>query len=467
MYDSDLITLFKTLTAKEVRSFDKHLSTTYRNSKQEIKLYRFLKPYYPQFDHLNLEKDRARVKLFGRHFSKEQFNNLSSILKKKIESFLLNEENQKNYFKQSLHLLKIYRERNLSAFVTKKEKELKNKLASFGNRSTSYYSNSLLFYHELYFHHHTDKIDAREYLYEANKNLEKLYLLSKLKYITEIQFRNTILNEAYLTEEFHEIKKIQIQEEDVVIKMYWKIILLLLDDKNSDFESTQNYINNHYKLEEPKDQVTLFNFLLNYIISKLKTGDLTYANKLQAIYSSLLNISIEQNGSISTNTYLNAIYTITRFKNFESAKSILRNYTSHVPKEEQAEALNFAWLFFYFEKGEFQKAEKYLEKIKTLKKQAFHLKIRAKALELMILVEMNGDAKHFQSLCENFEKYLRRQKKHFGDSNVEGGLNFIKLIKQLYLDEKDTFYLKAKIKQLDFLIHKSWLLEKLNDPYFQ
>jgi len=467
MYNSEVIKILKNFSKKELKSFEGFLNRMYESKKLEVTFFNHIKDSHPKFQSPHLHKEKAALALYGSTSDKTKIDNISSKLKERIDEFLLWNESKKKSFDREFALMKIYRDRKLISSASRKEKRLKKVLQKPNNRGLFFHTKSLLLNDDLYFHSNTDKVKTKELIYKAKENLEKFYLLTKLKYTCEILFRNSILNETQPVEDLQEIEKIILSnhKDDKVIFMYWKIIQLLIKHKTKNYKEAKIFILKHYKLENLNEQAILFNFLLNYVISKLKEGNLFYAKELLPMYTSFFDIIIKQNGNISINTYLNAIYTASRLKEFEAAKHIIKTYQKFLPYIEQKDALNLAWAFFYFEKKEFNRVVESLEKIKTKKKQSFYIKFRTKALELMTAVEIKSDVEAFDKNCGSFRKYLSRQNKKIGKSNIRGGLNFIKLIKSLYLDEKDKSHLENKIIEMDFLIHKYWLLEKINEPY--
>jgi hypothetical protein len=67
------------------------------------------------------------------------------------------------------------------------------------------------------------------------------------------------------------------------------------------------------------------------------------------------------------------------------------------------------------------------------------------------------------SACLAFEQYLiTRDKKHKSDI-VTATLNFVRILKKMFLGHKNKLKLIAEIKAHELLYFRAWLLEKLKD----
>ena len=95
MKDSQIITILKTFSKPEMRSFEKFVNSPYYNtSAATSKLFGALRKYYADFSHENLTKQKLFASIYGkRKYSNELFNKLSSNLIKLSLEFIAETNN--------------------------------------------------------------------------------------------------------------------------------------------------------------------------------------------------------------------------------------------------------------------------------------------------------------------------------------------------------------------------------------
>ena len=121
MQDSKFIQILKTLDATEFRQFNRYLrSPVFTQSKDVLRLFNYIRKYYPSFGTEKLDRQLIFAKLFPKKkFDTARLSNLLFKLNKILEDYLIYLKCQQDDFQKRRWLTQIYEERNLSVIFNK------------------------------------------------------------------------------------------------------------------------------------------------------------------------------------------------------------------------------------------------------------------------------------------------------------------------------------------------------------
>ena len=200
MKGAKVISLLQSLHPKEMSWLAKWVRSPYNNSnKLVIALFGQLRKYAPAFDSDKLSKEKVFEQLFpGQPFDDQRLRLLMFRLSELVESFLVAQRLKRSRLLYQELLQAELGERNQYELFLKKNQTLAEELDKSPFRDEYYYLGRWQQQNSRFFHP-----QAARYQFEASQlqdamhHLDAFYVLSKLRYGTELRNRQNILPEEY------------------------------------------------------------------------------------------------------------------------------------------------------------------------------------------------------------------------------------------------------------------------------
>ena len=478
MYKSKLTKTLSLLSKRELRLFRRFLKSPYfNNSKNVLELYNYLQKLYPNFESPLLRKEIIHDKLFpGTQYNKKKIIDLMSDLTLLVNDFLINNHLKEDRQLRQKLLVKSYQKRR---GLDELHEGVANRLLSDLERSKiknlEYYNNVLNLSHDVYFHSiKTNRLSPTLRSIEvAIDNLDRFFVLAKLKYSLEIISRQRVLGKSYPILLLDEVIFIgaEFAKENKLIKVYLDLIELHRFDENS-FELFQDlkdrFINNRNDFDED-DKLHILLYLINYAISNQHNDDNAfYKQELFQLYKiGLADRILLQHETISETAFINIVILASSLKEFNWCKEFIGTYSENIGKKsrENATLLGRAFLSFYM-----KNFEDAIVLLQRLIGDSILYKILARSLLLRCYFELSIEDKSylklFESYASSFEKFLTRNRS-LSQNRLEGYIRYVRFTRKLLLyliDGKGKDQRNKLIDQFEnnpSVIARDWLREKI------
>ncbi len=470
MFQNKSIIILKTLTPQELRQFDDYLRSPFFNKNQiVIQAFETLKAMYPAFENLNLE----RTKLFKLIYDDEQFDEqklryLMTDLTKHLEEYLCYKAiADEQLFKYHLLLL-TYRNRKLDKPFSNTLKLAEKFLHDQQRRDVSHSFYEYLIEEDKY----RFASDRREHLHETNlqkvvDNLDKYYILNKMRYCAEIINNKNVVAINYKLFLYEEIMNhIRHNPLDYVpaAKIYYNIILTLTDAENKiHYTTLLQLLQEHHNLFSKDEIFDMYVYAKNYCIRKINHGDTEYIKELFDLYNVMLKERIIfKDNQLSQFDYKNIVYLGLRSDEFEWVKNFIVKYNENLDAGIRNNAYTYNMAYYHF----FQKNyDEVLTLLSSVEFTDFYYHLDSKSLLLKTYFELEETEALF-SLIEAFKVYIKRnslippyQKTIYS--------NLIKFVSKLYKwklnPNKNIDVLLTEIENTKQIADILWLRKKIEE----
>ncbi len=470
MFQNKSIIILKTFTSQEVRQFDEYLRSPFFNKNQTIiQLFDILKSWYPQFDNPNLERTLLFKLIFGGEgYDEQKLRYLMTDLTKHIEEYLCYKAiSEEQIFKYHL-LLYTYRMRKLDKPFLNTLKLAEKQLDEQPRRDVTHSFYQYLLEEDRY----RFMSERQEHLHETNlqqvvDNLDKYYILNKMRYCAEIINNKNVVAINYKLFLYEEIMNhIRHNPLDYVpaAKVYYNIILTLTEPENKiHYTNLLDLLDEHHKLFSKEEIFDMYVYAKNYCIRKINHGDTEYIKELFELYKVMLRDKIIlKDNQLSQFDYKNIVYLGLRSDQFEWVKNFIVKYNENLDVSIRQNAFTFNMAYYHF----FQKDyDEVLTLLRSVEFTDFYYHLDSKSLLLKTYYELE-ETEAFFSLVEAFKVYIKRNGLIPGYQKA-GYNNMIKLTARLFkwkLNPKNNLEeILEEIENTKPVVDILWLRKKVEE----
>lgn len=464
MSENRTLQVFKMLSKKELKSFEKFVhSPIYNQHKDVITLFEFLKD--------NINKEEAQLNsevLFEAVFPKEKFevqklHYVNSYLLKVIEQFFAWTEWQSEEKDNQLHLLRAYRKRGLhqhfDRIFLKLEKSQKKTV--FRNRS----------FHLVEYQRYIEKVKADSFKRSGNIPLQELSDAQDISFIVEKLYNAcTMLSLQAVVKKEYETGLLQpllkflensrwLDEPSVAI-YYYSYKALSAKDDSSPFEKLKDLLQNEVGSFTPAELRGHYLIAINFCIRQVNQGNRTFLREAFELYKSGLVAAVfYENGQLSRWTYKNIVVAGLQSKEYDWVKDFIYEYAERLPEKIREGNKNHNLAHYYYEVKDYDRAMQLL--VMTEFDNILH-----NMFGKMLLAKMYYELKEqsaLDNLLMSFKAYIQR-KKGLGYHKTNY-LNFIKYTKRLttvnFFDKAALEKLKTQMSEEQYLVERKWLIERV------
>ncbi len=286
-------------------------------------------------------------------FNERKIQRLLAYFLQIIEQFITHYDLQNDQF---THQQKLMEYCNDIAFYTQfksiLEKSEKNNLSKPVKQHLDYLKQYDLLvnkYHYLSINNSLNQNEDKIYdvINEACENLDKYYLINKLRFIAISLNQKTIIKKSKKTLLTDEILKAlennQILKQTPLINAYYNIIKLLIDQSNDEkFQDLQKLLETDTFKGLDFDEKLLYDFALNYCANKINAGHRQYYDRMFELHNQILKIdSFYIDGYLFNDTIKNIVTIALRLNKLDWVEKFLDDYKPKFRPEERDEIYNY------------------------------------------------------------------------------------------------------------------------------
>ncbi len=436
MQKSKLTGRLKLLKPDELRNFTRFLESPFYNKDEKIiRLFKYLKKYYPVFEDKELDREHAAAKIFpewkSSHYKKISY--LMTHLSSLVDDYFTVKEIEKQPFEREQLLLKAYKDRGGDWFFNSLANEMSKKLNKSKERGINYYQHQYRLNQEIYTHTATAKLQTGiSSLKEFLENLDAFYFSSKFLYSAEMRFRELYFaekSELILLDDMLEKVKHKSFEDKHLVHVFCLIIHLYQTRDETVYNELKALIFQHFHTFSKSEQLEMILMANNFSIMEFNQGKTEYALEIFKLYQYGLehNVWIAE-GYINNDNFDNIVNTACLVGKFDWAKTFINHYSQYLREEIKETTRLLGLSRIAFEINDFEETINLLRSVEFID---IHDNIRAKRLQIRCYYELDNYHDTFEDACNAFAQYCRRNK-IMGQEIKSINLTFINFIRKLH-----------------------------------
>lgn len=486
MKKSKLLSVLKKMKPEEIEQFSEFLRQHHKKDKTALRVFQYVIAYWPDFDDNHLAASYLYKKIYKESLPKtplalkrkklKNLQNKFADLMVWLKNFFWYQKISTKSLERDLIWSTILMEHEMHQELSKHRSELKEKVEKNKPQDVSGYLKRVIasYLANYRFSELIQDPDPRN-LPDFIEHLDSFYAIARLKLACEMATRKLVKPDAEAnTAAVFQVENLsallpfpQIQNNPLVV-IYTELYALIThkiegkDQKKDRYKKVEGLFRANIGGIAPEEQYDIIVFLQNYAAGEIRTGDASYL-----IIAHDLNVfgvehgAFNKNGVISANYYTNIINAACKVGALDWAWGFADGYSSQLDQAIRENVTKLGKAIVLFEKKD------YAAVYSILLGQSFsdtHSEIRSRSMFLRSAWELNlRDEDHVLSYCLAFEQYLvSRHKKNQSDV-ITASLNFVRILKKMFLGYKDKAKLIAEIRKHELLYFRAWLIEKLSD----
>lgn len=461
----------------ELNRFEKFISSPYFNSNQKLlSLFRIIAKHIKNQNINPLPKDEIWHDINHQEkYDDTKFRKLCSDLLKLVEiyfaqvSFESSPNNQNDYLLKEL--IKRKEDKLYSSVINRSQLSLDRS----NEKSSGYFYNKFALERNK-FSLLTDfdkklkrKKNQNAFNYDViSNNLDRFYIIEKLRFFLSANTIQKIRNEehqfTFITEITAYLAKIDLSN-DPALSLYYKSFLAFTAEDGAKyyFQLKDQIFSdlNTLPMDEARD---IFEAVLNFCIRKVNTGVETYHSEALDLYKYALQSKVifDSNDELSPTSYRNIVIFAIRQNELDWADDFIVKYSQFLQEKHRANAINFSKARVHMARKEFAKS---IELLRDVEYEDLTYNINSKAIILTSFYELDEYDSMFYFI-NSYKAFLRRNKK-ITPKRKSSFLNFVNVISKLAnlekRDKKELNKIKIEIEEMDYLLNRKWLLEKVEE----
>jgi len=478
MEESKLAALLRSVKSKELGWLSKWVRSPYYNSNPLIMaLFDYMRKYAPAFDSPKLAKEVVSEHLFpGEPYDNQRLQLVMHRLSNLVEEFLVGQRLKRDRLLYQQLLQEELGERGAYDLFVKQNEKLGRRLEQRPYHDEHYYLAKWRQQHDHFFHPRTARYRfTTDQLEAMMQNLDAFYVLSKMRYSTELRNRQNILPEAYeialLEESIALAEQHPVFKTDSVFQAYRSILALMEEPENEHtYQQLEDIAHHHLHSLRPADQSALLRYLINSSIRLYSNGKPEYLRRQFQLYQIGLDKALFlDEGSMSAATFLNIIVTASVLKELDWIENFIAKYAPKLPASQQVDTVSLGTAYWYFAGGEYTAANDLLRQVESSDLQ-YQLRVRSLSLRSFFELFLQ-DETYFELLTHEanaFRKFLRRNSK-ITEQRAGGYLyltSFLLKLTRLKVNRQLTpgklSELQKALEEEDAVVARQWLREKLS-----
>lgn len=472
MRNTKLVRYLKSLTDEEIIELGKYFTHTKTNPTL-VSLYNYVIRFHPEYDIPDEQQTAKKIKdTKDNKLTVKQLQTNASKLAGLIEDFFIQKEMMSDATQQKKLLIQALAQRGLYAEFEQETAKLLQYTEGVPAPSPEIFLLSFELQQALFFHPNTDKAQLHISLDQALDNLDKAYLLYKLRLTTDIMSRGNFFKSAedpYSIEYLNQF--LNSLPEPVFQILALTLQLLSAPEQKELFQQLKSVFQDNLLSLSTIDKSIIANKLMNYANQTYERGHTEYLRQLFDIYQLAHEHDfLLHNRHISYITFINVAAVAAGVGEYAWGKAFIKNYAHYLEEEVKPNSIHIAQAFIQLFQGKYGEALKQLNQVNE-----FHIptKLQADALYIRALYEMlSNDSTYFDPLAsklESFQKFILRSKL-LQQTRKTAFHNFITAVRKMmnyYNDYKykslDRTKLITGIENLKPLYGNRWISAKLQE----
>jgi hypothetical protein len=408
MIRSNLTDILRKFSAKEMKEFGEYVRSPFFNKNESnIKLYDYLRKFYPDFEDKRLDKEYTYKKIFSGTkyndgFMRTTMFNLSCL----AEDYLAFTNFKRTGVTEKNCLIYELNQRDLGKIFEKTVKEVSDKLEKKEQKNARYYyyqysleEENLSYLTRIKFEKN-EKFIRNTGIQNIFNNLTYFYLIRILQYYVYVLNSKSIYQVEFKTELIEDILSKfnpELYEDVPLIRTYFNMVMLHLkeDEEHYYFELKKMAQDMRDKIGYEDYGETFIN-LENYCKRKLRKGNKKFLRELFEIYKMELDkdFYVDHN-RMPQKLYRGAVDAGLRLDEFEWVKHFIEKYKNKMYPEFRENNYQYCLALYNFAKGNFEESLRISSKVKY---NDIYQKLELKCLTGALYYELEMDEQLLASL---------------------------------------------------------------------
>lgn len=478
MRQTKLIETLRVLSPRERTRWRQYVHADFFNKHSVLRnLCDYILSKSPAFQDEALQKRRVFTHLFGveQSYNELKINNLISDLYELLLGYLAYIRQETEPLEMRYQGLMALVERNLDKQAAAELDKFRLQLERRGDRTADWHRYEMQFWEagEL-LHHRQSRRTPGEHLRRQAEAIHHAHLFEKLRLGVALLSRNTLAvvnseDNLHWVSDLNEWKNTD--SLPPAAHVYFAALDLLQRPSPDTFTALSSELAAHYTHFKKEELSALYQCALNYCIRRINDGQTGAYTDALVLYRTLLDRGLLlHSGRLSQWTFKNIATAGLRSGAFDWTEHFLHQYRDALLPSERDNAFAFNLATLYFEKQDFANALRTLQNVEFTD-VTYHMGAKILQLKAFYMLD-ETDALH--SLLDTTGQWLRRNKSlsAFGKTT---NINFLRMLRQIsQWRQKQTGWtvekkileqqeLSEKVKQLQPLANKEWLLKILSD----
>ncbi len=482
MNNSSVLNILRKFTAKEIKEFGEFASSPFFNkNKNVVKLYIYVKKYYPEFYDKKLEKELV----YNKVFSKGKYNDgfMRTVIHQLVnlaEDYLAYVNFTKDKISKNINLLDELNERKLEKVFLKHYSDVEKEVDKTVVKDSEHFFRKIKLNNLMHVYSNWSRFKTKNLkdfedhrLFEEIRNLTYYYLSSVLK-----NYRFLLVKQEFEQIEFDFevvdtiIDFLKNTENEYInmpsVKINMFEILLIKEKSDKYYYLLKDMLLNESRTVSHNNRYSLHNVLHSYCTWKNYEGDEKFINERFELYT----IALEQklycgNEDLYFDEIMfgSIVLVAIRLRKFDWVESFIDSYKTLLSPENSNITVNFSLAKLHFAKGNYEKSLSSLNEIKSIKHLQYKLVI--KDLTMMIYYELSMINQAFYTL-DSYRHLLTKNKNVLSDARFERVRNFIKFFTRLAKlkmknTPKEIQKFQIELKKNANTIEREWMLKKIGE----
>ncbi|HEX5001817.1 MAG TPA: hypothetical protein VFW78_04925, partial [Bacteroidia bacterium] len=298
---------------------------------------------------------------------------------------------------------------------------------------------------------------------QTDRNLDLFYIVKKLQFLCEMTNIKNVLAVEYTSELQNEIigalQNGLYADVPAVAAWYSVWLTLTAPENEKHFIQLQKILESSRRSFEQQELRDLYQYLMNFCIRRINTGDTLYVSTLLAIYKLLLRDGILlTDGLLSQWDYKNITAVGIRAEEVEWTRAFIENYFSILPRKDRQNAYTYNLAYYLFNTGNRSEALALLQKVEF---KDLYYQLDARVILLKCYFE-EGDEEAFFYHAAAFRLFIARNKQvsAYQKTVYRNLLRYSTKLLRANGDRKKTESLKKEIERVRNIADIGWLLRQ-------
>ena len=468
MFDTKLIHILRKLDSKEVKKLYEFVDSPFffKSEKGEM-LLRYLKPYFPQLDAINLEKEVVFAHLYpNKAFNNMRFNRICFDAVETVESFLRHYYLEETDAYINKPVFEFYQKHRFGKYFDTMVKALETLYEKNPNQNPHLLFQKWLLLASNYRQKAASNIrESVPFLKEMINSLDNFHTAKKLEYMVTHESVKELFpqkDEIFMeTEILNAIEQQSVTSFLPIIQLFYHLYLLQKENQVAHFEQVDGLLKQHKDILSVEEKRNFYTTLQNFCIQQInKNGDVDFRKKLFELYKICLdeNLLADSHGNIFPPNFKNIVRLALGLQEYTWTASFIEKYAEKLPEERRTDVENDALAQLAFSRGDYQKV---LQILQTTEPVDIFFKIDAKRLLIRTYYELEEIELALSSL-NTFRVFIHRDN-IIHETHKLSNRNFINILNALIQANSFAKLLKIKkeLSETPQVAEKKWLTLKI------
>ena len=298
-----------------------------------------------------------------------------------------------------------------------------------------------------------------------NDNLDRFYIIEKLKYYATLQSWKKIAKLDIEIDNFNEVFRLIPDAERKkypVIDIYQKVTEILLNPSNVAAYKELRTLTSHHKDSLPLNDIRyVYEASITYAIDRMNKGDKDFLLEVFNLYQEALSTEgFLTDGKLTPTSYRNIAVIGLRLGKYEWAESFIYEFSEKLEPKYRENALRFSLARLYFYKKNY---EMVIEELQKVDYEDVWYNLNSKTMLLAAYYELD-EIEVLDSMIGSFKVFISREKTLSGKrkKHYSNFLNFLQRLSRLDPRESSKITaLEERIVNTQGVVSKAWLIEKV------